>query len=273
MNDNKDLVIVEETEVKLGSMVLESPKSVIAHATSIATELAQVIDSRKLFAIIGGNKFVKAEGWSTLGAMLGVVPVETETKVNQYDDFYEYEAKVELIRVSDGAKVGGASAVCSSNENNWKSRPRNVLRSMAITRATGKAFRLSFSWIVVMAGYSPTPAEEMDGIVDVGFKKKETKKATAKKTTTKKTDGTTKPWDERHIERLLSVTDLVTEEAAIELLDKSGMSKKASTAVIGQFGSSYAAEIVRGGSIEKSIDHARKYWQDFGKVDTNGGEK
>lgn len=35
------------------------------------------------------------------------------------------------------------------------------MRSMAVTRATGKAFRLGFSWVMVMAGYSPTPAEEM----------------------------------------------------------------------------------------------------------------
>jgi len=32
---------------------------------------------------------------------------------------------------------------------------------MAITRATGKAFRLAFSWIVVLAGYEATPAEEI----------------------------------------------------------------------------------------------------------------
>jgi hypothetical protein len=36
---------------------------------------------------------------------------------------------------------------------------------MAITRATGKAYRLGLSWIVTLAGYSPTPYEEMDGIV------------------------------------------------------------------------------------------------------------
>ena len=32
---------------------------------------------------------------------------------------------------------------------------------MAITRATGKAFRLNYSWIMALAGYEPTPAEEM----------------------------------------------------------------------------------------------------------------
>ena len=34
-------------------------------------------------------------------------------------------------------------------------------RSMAQTRATGKACRLAFSWIMALAGYEPTPAEEL----------------------------------------------------------------------------------------------------------------
>jgi hypothetical protein len=32
---------------------------------------------------------------------------------------------------------------------------------MAQTRATGKACRLAFSWIMSLAGYEPTPAEEI----------------------------------------------------------------------------------------------------------------
>ena len=32
---------------------------------------------------------------------------------------------------------------------------------MATTRATGKACRLAFSWIVTLAGFDPTPAEEI----------------------------------------------------------------------------------------------------------------
>ena len=43
----------------------------------------------------------------------------------------------------------------------WSTRPRYARRSMAQTRATGKACRLAFSWIMALAGYEPTPAEEM----------------------------------------------------------------------------------------------------------------
>jgi hypothetical protein len=53
-----------------------------------------------------------------------------------------------------------------TGKQTWGSRPKYARRSMAVTRATGKAFRISFSWIMSLAGYATTPAEEMDGIVD-----------------------------------------------------------------------------------------------------------
>jgi hypothetical protein len=52
------------------------------------------------------------------------------------------------------------------DENLWAKRPTYARRSMAITRATGKAFRLGFSWVITLAGYNPTPAEEMPGTDD-----------------------------------------------------------------------------------------------------------
>jgi len=41
--------------------------------------------------------------------------------------------------------------------------PLFQLRSMAQTRAGAKALRNALAWVVVLAGYKPTPAEEMDG--------------------------------------------------------------------------------------------------------------
>jgi hypothetical protein len=37
---------------------------------------------------------------------------------------------------------------------------------MAQTRATGKACRLAFSWIMLLAGYEVTPAEEMTPMIE-----------------------------------------------------------------------------------------------------------
>lgn len=155
--------IVKVENVSLGSLQVD-PKSVVSRATEIAKELGDVIEKRKLYATIQGKKFVTVEGWSTLGALLGVLPREVETK--RLEDG-GYESTVELIRASDQAVIGKASAIVSMDEV-WGKRLEYARRSMAQTRATGKAYRLGFSWIVKLAGYEPTPAEEMP--VDAEFK-------------------------------------------------------------------------------------------------------
>lgn len=156
-------VEVVNTQVQLGSLAVQNSSMVIGRATELAKELARLIDDRKLFNNISGRKYVRVDGWATLGAMLGVLPREISVVEHDSGDF---EATVELVRASDGQIIGRGSAIVGADENTWKSRPRYARRSMAITRATGKAFRLGFSWIMTLAGYEPTPAEEMDGIIE-----------------------------------------------------------------------------------------------------------
>lgn len=162
MEETRELIVVEESELRLGTMRADGPMALIRQASNIATELAKIIDSRQLFTNIGGKKYVRVEGWSTLGAMLGVLP--REDIVVAHEDG-TYEATVSLIRVNDGAVIGRGSAICGMDEKTWAGRPNYARRSMAITRATGKAYRLGFSWIMTLAGYEATPAEEMDGVV------------------------------------------------------------------------------------------------------------
>lgn len=155
--------IVPANEVKLGSLSISNPKELVARATELASALAEIIHKQQLYSVIGrgaqAKKYVKCEGWTTMGAMLGVVP--SEDYCRRLPEDKGFEAKVRLIRVSDGAEVGSASAECTHDEANWLERDSYSLRSMALTRATSKAFRLSFSWIVKLAGFEPTPSEEM----------------------------------------------------------------------------------------------------------------
>jgi hypothetical protein len=162
MNEAVEIVPVVE-EVNLGVIHVRA-EDVVKRASAVATELAKVINDRKLYASIQSKKYVTVEGWNTLGAMLGVLPMEREChKVEN-----GYEASVDLIRTSDGMKVGGSSAICTRDESKWATRDEYAVRSMAITRATGKAFRLGFSWIMKLAGYEATPAEEIiDAEADV----------------------------------------------------------------------------------------------------------
>lgn len=135
-----------------------SPKEQVIHATEIATVLSDVIEKQKLYVNIQGKKYVKVEGWQTLGTFLGVIP--REKSVHELDDG-SFEAYVELVKFSDGLSISGASALCSIHEKRWGHAEAYARRSMAITRATGKAYRTGFAWIVTLAGYQPTPAEEM----------------------------------------------------------------------------------------------------------------
>lgn len=154
-----DLQVIENNPPPAAvDMFTMPPIQKMAYAGQVANVLKDVIDKQKLYTKIGPNKHVNIEGWSTLGSILGILP--KENRVLKLDDG-SYEAHVDLIRVSDGVVVGGASSICSRSEKTWAKREDYALRSMAITRATGKAYRLAFAWIINLAGYSGTPLEEM----------------------------------------------------------------------------------------------------------------
>lgn len=158
-----DVAVVDHkpNQVQRASFFNMEPENQIAYAARIATTLAKVISDQGLFTNIQGRKYVKVEGWEVLGSFLGVLP--KERMVTELADG-SYEAYVDLVRSTDGITVGGASAICGVDEKRWGTADRYARRSMAVTRAVGKAYRTSFSWIISLAGYQPTPAEEMPTI-------------------------------------------------------------------------------------------------------------
>ena len=97
----------------------------------------------------------------TIGRMDNVVAREVLGGIVRHEDG-SYEATVELVRLGDGAVVGRASALCgTADDKPWNGRSEPNRRSMAVTRATSRAFRQHYAWIMVLAGYEPTPADEM----------------------------------------------------------------------------------------------------------------
>jgi hypothetical protein len=90
----------------------------------------------------------------------------------------------------DGRTIGAAEAMCSRNEHTWAKREDYALRSMAQTRATSKSLRGPLGFIVALAGYATTPAEEMpadtyDVVPDPGTASPEPESALPKAVTTK----------------------------------------------------------------------------------------
>lgn len=146
-------------ELRLGSLAINDPKEMIHRAAQLADALAQIITQQGLYTVIKGKKYVWAEGWTTMGAMLGVVPIEESC--DPLPDGKGFKARIKLVRLNDGMQVGGASAICKIQEKGWNPDDDYATHSKAITRATGKAFRLSFAWIMKLAGFEATPLAEM----------------------------------------------------------------------------------------------------------------
>jgi hypothetical protein len=132
------------------------PSEVVEAARRAAAPLVDVIRQQKLSVKIGPSEHVRVEGWTLLGSMLGVFPVCVWTR--QMED--GWEARVEA-RTRAGEIVGAAEAECLRSEKTWANRDDYALRSMAQTRATSKALRQPLGFVMQLAGFNPTPAEEM----------------------------------------------------------------------------------------------------------------
>ena len=136
----------------------DDPVEVVEKATRVADALKDVIVQRGLFTPVQGKSHVNVEGWQVLGAMLGVTAVCVATEAIDGG----YKATVEA-RTADGRVVGRADAVCTKYEKRgpWKNADDYARLSMAQTRATSKALKGPLGFVVSLAGYQTTPAEEM----------------------------------------------------------------------------------------------------------------
>ena len=134
----------------------DDPVEIISRATDVAKALSGVLKAQSLTSRIKDKDYVRVEGWTLCGTMLGVFPVVEWTRPVEGG----WEARVEA-RTKDGATVGAAEAECLRSETRWKTADDYAIRSMAQTRAVSKALRAPLGFIVSLAGYEATPAEEM----------------------------------------------------------------------------------------------------------------
>lgn len=150
-------------------------------ATEVAEVLGRVIRSQRLMVNMGTDErpseHVLIEGWLTAGAMLQTFPhvVRTEAMRDTEGRLTGFKAVAEA-RTLDGRTVSTAEALCTRDEKvtikrgrragttwfRWEQAPAHQLMSMAETRAASKAMGFALRWIITMAGFSGTPAEEME---------------------------------------------------------------------------------------------------------------
>jgi hypothetical protein len=151
-----------------------TPDELILEGRMQANALMRVVKEAGLSKDLGGSKpHLEVEAWQTIGRFNGYLTdivwtrpvIEGGTKVG-------YEARAELVRIDDGTHVIGAEASCFFDEEIETRDGRTIKRwdddyavkSMAQTRAQSKLGRMAFAWVAVLAGYSGTPAEEMEGV-------------------------------------------------------------------------------------------------------------
>jgi hypothetical protein len=169
MDETREVQIHEPAAPPAPPPVIGGGVATIEQARTVARELAKVVEECGLYVVLrGGQRHVRVEGWLTLGAMLGL----TAREVSCTESDGVYTAVVEVVN-SRGHVLARASAECGAPDEVdragrpvWSERPRYARRGMAVTRATSRALRMALGWIMPLAGYSGTPAEDVEPIRD-----------------------------------------------------------------------------------------------------------
>jgi len=143
--------------------IARPPEIVLAEARKAAKALRDVVSLKPRPVIFNGEQYLEFEDLQTLGRFYGVTAKIISTEFIDYGEAKGFEAKAVALR-ADGMEISAAEAMCLNDERNWKDKPLFQLRSMAQTRACAKSLRNVLAWVVVLAGYKPTPAEEMQEV-------------------------------------------------------------------------------------------------------------
>ena len=174
--DSSEIVVKNESKSLPDYAILnpEIPMSAkVAVATNVANTLAPLVREQGL-TVKGLNRsnkeaeYVTVEGWEVLGTFLGIVPVTTiiEDMTNDKGRVIGYKARATLYQnpiIENDEIVGGtviARAEAQADRSGFQ-KDLFAIASMAQTRALGKAYRMGLSWIMKMAGFEGTFAEDM----------------------------------------------------------------------------------------------------------------
>ena len=155
---NQLVVKHDQVPGALATVLGVSPKELMNYAIEIADTLTDVLRKKGMTRKFGAGEHVQTEGWQLAGSLMGFTTDEGECR--ELDDG-SYEATVHLKSTASGRIVATATGRCGTDEPNWKTKPKYARRSMAFTRAIGRAYAQNFRWLIKLAGYEGTPAEEM----------------------------------------------------------------------------------------------------------------
>jgi hypothetical protein len=156
-----DKVTTELANIVAPASAVVSPDEftdAIENARTKASILAEIVEEQGLFTVIQGKKHLHVEAWKTIGKGYGLSPQIEWTRPIETGG---WEARCIFTDLA-GEQVGSGEAECGTyGDGPWVDRASYAQRSMAQTRAISRAGRNCLDWVVVLAGYSATPFEEM----------------------------------------------------------------------------------------------------------------
>lgn len=172
-------------DAQVGEMKLwRAPNEVLVEAQQAAIELQKRIAGKKKPVIFGDEQYIENDDWQMVAHFFGMSPKVETTEFVEYGNTTGFKATAVLIDIRTGAVISRGEALCLDEEDNWGDRtkyewkkdangrgvrvavgkvptPLFQLMSMAQTRACNKAMSNKLKWVVSLAGYSGTPAEDM----------------------------------------------------------------------------------------------------------------
>lgn len=156
-----------------------TPQEIVENASNQARVLMDIVEKTHCFQLISKKKYLQVEAWETIGRFNGIHAVtEWVNPIIRDGITAGYDAKVNLID-QRGCVVGSAIMPCYFTENACKGKDGDAkdkaAKSAAQTFATSKAYRMNYSYIAILAGYEPLPAEEITGEDTLGGVKQERK--------------------------------------------------------------------------------------------------
>lgn len=174
------------------------PAQVLEEAKLAAVAIRDVIAKKAKPVVMNGEQYLEYEDWQTVGRFYGITAEVEWTRYCEFGGARGFEARAVAKHALSGRIVSAGESMCLNDEPRWSFRPKYEwkdkldaegkkiwnarksryesdrvqigeeavplaqLRSMAQTRAAAKALRNVLAWVVVLAGYRPTPAEELE---------------------------------------------------------------------------------------------------------------
>lgn len=158
---NAELVVSEKAALQQ-NIYNGDPRAIVAEATDRANVLKDIVERQKLFKQIGPGKHLLVEAWQIIGAFHGVgTSVTNLEEIREDGVVIGAKATAAAVRLSTGETLATAIGFCLNKEKKKAHEDWYALSSMAQTRACSRVLRQMFAWIVALAGYETTPAEEM----------------------------------------------------------------------------------------------------------------